>query len=59
LILVFENDEENSFELFLKYFRNVKDMCVSILKELSTYIILVSTNDYKFYLKYIKQKYKS
>ena len=37
----------------------MKDVCVSIPKELSTYIILVLTNDYKSYLKCKKQKYKS
>ena len=37
----------------------MRDMCVSIPKELSTYIILVLTNDYKSYLKCKKQKYKS
>ena len=63
--LDFENDKENSLELFIKHFRNMKDVrvCVcarvSIQKELSTYIILVLTNDYKSYLKCKKQKYKS
>ena len=36
----------------------MKDVCVCVLiqKELSTYIILVLTNDYKSYLKCKKQK---
>jgi len=37
----------------------MKDVCVPIPKELSTYINLVLTNDYKSYLKCKKQKYKS
>ena len=59
LKLDLENGKEKYFEFFLKHFRNVKDACVSIPKELSTYIILVLTNDYKSYLKCKKQNYKS
>jgi len=56
LKLDFQNDKENSFELFLKHFRNVKYMCVSFPKELSTYVILVLTNDYNSYLKCKKKQ---
>ena len=63
LKLDLENGKEKCFEPLLKHFRNVKDVCVcvcvSIPKELSTYINLVLTNDCKSYLKCKKQKYKS
>ena len=55
LKLDFENDKENSLELFIKHFKNMKDVCVSIPKELSTYIILILISDYKSNLKYKKK----
>ena len=54
-----ENGKEKCFETLFKNTLGMWKMCVSIPKELRTYIILVLTNDYKSYLKCKRQKCKS